>query len=130
GALRADREVGFEVGTAVHCGRIVSRAGRWVVVAFDEFLGATTAAGRLITDSRWLLLALHRRLRDVENMIASRATTFCRAAALRVIGARAPALGSSPIAGVSPELTGEQRRLVEIGHCADFLALWGPAGTG
>src|SRR5690606_5345969 len=129
-ALRSGREVAFESDVGLFSGTVVRRRGAHVVVAFGETLGAQTEAGRLVTDSRWLLIALRRRLRDVESIIAAKDPAFHSAAALRVIGEQVPATCSTRITCTSPALNDEQRRLVELGHGAELLALWGPAGTG
>ncbi|MHB1169652.1 MAG: DEAD/DEAH box helicase [Longimicrobiales bacterium] len=129
GALRPGRDVGFESDDGLFSGTVVGRKGAHVVVAFGETLGPQAQAGRLVTDSRWLLIALRRRLRDVES-IAARDPAFHSAAALRVIGEHVPAIGSARITCTFPALNDEQRRLVELGHGAELLALWGPAGTG
>src|SRR5690606_1187826 len=71
-ALRSGREVAFESDVGLFSGTVVRRRGAHVVVAFGETLGAQTEAGRLVTDSRWLLIALRRRLRDVESIIAAK----------------------------------------------------------
>lgn len=130
GALRSGREVGFESQGGLFSGTVVGRRGAHVVIAFDESLGPHTEAGRLVADSRWLLVALRRRLRDVDSIIAARDPGFHSAAALRVIAEQMPAIGSPSITCTSAGLNEEQRRLVELGHDAELLALWGPAGTG
>jgi hypothetical protein len=130
GALRSGREVGFESHAGLFCGTVVARAGAHVVVAFDESLGPQTGAGRLVADNRWLLIALRRRLRDVDRIVAARDPGFHSAAALRVIAKHLPASASRSITCTSADLNEEQRRLVELGHNAELLTLWGPAGTG
>ena len=132
GGLRPGAEVGFDNGTEVTGGVVVFRDSDHVVVALNDDVGSTTAPGRLITDSRWLLLAQKRRLQTIESLVRSGSCGFnvrtaLRAAGIDDLGARAP-LNQPAVA--SQVLNDEQRQLLETAHDRPLTVLWGPAGSG
>lgn len=130
GGLRAGREVGFQAGTMIVPCTIVRRRGAHVVVAFNDSIGKEPGSGHLITDSRWLLVALRRRLREVDSLVRTGSPLFRSTAAARAIGVITPTTQGPTIPCTTPELNHDQRRMVEAGHTSDLLVVWGPAGTG
>lgn len=132
GGLRPGAEVGFDNGTDLIGGVVVFRDSEHAVVALATDLGPTTAPGRFITDSRWLLLAQKRRLQTIDHVVHSGSAGFNVRTALRSIGngdvsARAPITRD---ATSWPILNDEQRQLIDTAHDRLLTVLWGPAGTG
>jgi hypothetical protein len=96
-------------------------------------VGPTTPPGRLITDSRWLLVAQRRRLQTIDCLVRGNSAGFNLRAALRAagvdnLGVLAPLHRSATLS--SALLNGEQRQLIETAHMRPLSVLWGPAGTG
>ncbi|MHB1170157.1 MAG: DEAD/DEAH box helicase [Longimicrobiales bacterium] len=132
GGLRPGAEVGFDNGTDLMGGVVVFRASDHVVVALNDDVGPTTLPGRLIADSRWLLLAQKRRLQAIDGLVRSGSAGFNVRTAIRAVGisdlsARAPLRHA---AAARPILNDEQRQLIDTAHDRLLTVLWGPAGTG
>lgn len=132
GGMRPGAEVGFDNGTDLISGMVVFRDSDHVLVALNDDVGPTTLPGRLIADSRWLLLAQKRRLQTIDGILRTGSAGFNVHTALRTVGindlsARAPLRHA---AAVRPILNDEQRQLIDTAHDRLLTVLWGPAGTG
>lgn len=132
GGLRPGAEVGFDDGTDLVGGVVIYRGSDHVMVALNDDVGPRTLPGRLIADSRWLLLAQKRRLQTIDSLVRSGSAAFNVRTALRAAGiddlsVRAPI--TTP-ACPSPTLNDEQRQLIETAHDCLTTVLWGPGGTG
>jgi hypothetical protein len=109
-----------------------SRSDAAVDITAAEELGPEVCSGRIIIDSRWLLLAQQRRVRDVDAAVRRGITTFNISVALQSVGVADLAV-SSPIArsvALPTALNAEQQRLIELCYARSMVALWGPPGTG